>query len=103
LAIGTTPVVQHAKQRSVPALYFTNLISARPLMGPAGAGSLAQVVNAALANKDRFDRMSAFFDGVGTGHASGVWEEAPIDRPEFKARYAKTMAAARAKEQAVGT
>ena len=38
LAIGTTPVVQHAKQRSVPALYFTNLISARPLMGPAGAG-----------------------------------------------------------------
>ena len=36
LAIGTTPVVQHAKQKSIPALYFTNLISARPLMGPAG-------------------------------------------------------------------
>ena len=41
LAIGTTPVVQHAKRASVPALYFTNLISARPLMGAAGAGSLA--------------------------------------------------------------
>ncbi|MEM7676951.1 MAG: chlorophyllide a reductase subunit Y, partial [Myxococcota bacterium] len=40
LAIGTTPIVQEAKQRSIPALYFTNLISARPLMGPAGAGSL---------------------------------------------------------------
>uniref|UniRef100_UPI002795E96E nitrogenase component 1 n=1 Tax=Escherichia coli TaxID=562 RepID=UPI002795E96E len=26
LAIGTTPVVQHAKERSIPALYFTNLI-----------------------------------------------------------------------------
>ena len=38
LAIGTTPVVQHAKQKSIPSLYFTNLISARPLMGPAGAG-----------------------------------------------------------------
>jgi 3,8-divinyl chlorophyllide a/chlorophyllide a reductase subunit Y len=38
LVIGTTPVVQHAKQRGTPALYFTNLISARPLMGPAGAG-----------------------------------------------------------------
>jgi chlorophyllide a reductase subunit Y len=47
LAIGTTPVVQHAKEQAIPALYFTNLISARPLMGPAGAGSLAQVVNAA--------------------------------------------------------
>jgi chlorophyllide a reductase subunit Y len=102
LAIGTTPVVQHAKQRSVPALYFTNLISARPLMGPAGAGSLAQVINGALANKDRFDQMSAFFEGVGTGHAAGIWEGTPTDRPEFKARYAKTMAAARAQEEAVG-
>jgi hypothetical protein len=38
----------------IPALYFTNLISARPLMGAAGAGSLVQVVNAAIANKARF-------------------------------------------------
>jgi chlorophyllide a reductase subunit Y len=103
LAIGTTPVVQHAKERSVPALYFTNLISARPLMGPAGAGSLAQVVNAALANRERFDAMSAFFDGVGVGHAAGVWEETPVDRPEFKTRYAKTRAAARAAEESVGS
>ena len=103
LAIGTTPVVQHAKQCSTPALYFTNLISARPLMGPAGAGSLAQVINAALANKDRFDRMSAFFDGIGTGHAAGVWADTPVDRPEFKARYAKITAAARAQEEAVGS
>ena len=51
LAIGTTPVVQQAKEAGIPSLYFTNLISARPLMGPAGAGSLAQVVNAAIAGK----------------------------------------------------
>ena len=38
LTIGTTPVVQAAKELSIPSLYFTNLISARPLMGPAGAG-----------------------------------------------------------------
>jgi len=103
LAIGTTPVVQHAKALSIPALYFTNLISARPLMGPAGAGSLAQVINAALANKTRFDRMSAFFDGVGSGHATGIWEDTPTDRPEFKARYAKQMAAAAKAEEHVGT
>jgi chlorophyllide a reductase subunit Y len=84
LAIGTTPVVQAAKQATIPALYFTNLISARPLMGPAGAGSLALVVNAAIANKARFDTMSEFFGGVGAGHASGVWEGVPQDRPEFK-------------------
>jgi 3,8-divinyl chlorophyllide a/chlorophyllide a reductase subunit Y len=40
LAIGTTPVVQKAKEACIPSLYFTNLISARPLMGVAGAGSL---------------------------------------------------------------
>jgi chlorophyllide a reductase subunit Y len=81
LAIGTTPVVQHAKQLSIPALYFTNLISARPLMGAAGAGSLAQVVNAALASQERFDRMTAFFDGVGSGETAGIWERKPEPRP----------------------
>jgi chlorophyllide a reductase subunit Y len=48
LVIGTTPVVQKAKQSAIPALYFTNLISARPLMGVMGAGSLAQVINASI-------------------------------------------------------
>ena len=88
LAIGTTPVVQAAKELAIPALYFTNLISARPLMGPAGAGSLATVINAAIGNKARFDEMKAFFGSTGTGHAAGVWEPAngvPLDRPEFKA------------------
>ncbi|HEV7440375.1 MAG TPA: chlorophyllide a reductase subunit Y [Methylobacterium sp.] len=80
LAIGTTPVVQKAKEAGTPALYFTNLISARPLMGVAGAGSLAQVVNAALANRGRFDAMRSFFAGVGQGHAAGIWEEVPTVR-----------------------
>ncbi|QGY02805.1 chlorophyllide a reductase subunit Y [Methylobacterium mesophilicum SR1.6/6] len=81
LAIGTTPVVQRAKERGTPALYFTNLISARPLMGAAGAGSLATVINAALGNRARFDAMRDFFEGVGTGHAAGVWQELPQRRP----------------------
>jgi 3,8-divinyl chlorophyllide a/chlorophyllide a reductase subunit Y len=93
LAIGTTPVVQTAKEMAIPALYFTNLISARPLMGPAGAGSLAQVVNAALANKSRFDAMRTFFEGVGAGYSSGVWDALPIDNPAFRERYKKQMTA----------
>ena len=84
LAIGTTPVVQAAKQASIPALYFTNLISARPLMGPAGAGSLAQVINAAIGNKARFDQMHEFFEAVGDGDNAGVWEETPKAHPEFR-------------------
>jgi chlorophyllide a reductase subunit Y len=92
LAIGTTPVVQKAKERGTPALYFTNLISARPLMGPAGAGALAQVVNAAIAGKARFDEMRAFFEGVGHGHATGVWEDVPHDRPEYREQYERKLA-----------
>ncbi|TRD12804.1 chlorophyllide a reductase subunit Y [Erythrobacter insulae] len=103
LAVGTTPVVQHAKAKAIPALYFTNLISARPLMGPAGAGSLAQVVNAAMSNKDRFDKMRDFFEGVGTEHAAGVWEDTPVDRPKFRKKYAALNEAARKAAEAVGT
>jgi chlorophyllide a reductase subunit Y len=94
LAIGTTPVVQAAKTARIPSLYFTNLISARPLMGPAGAGSLATVVNAAIGNKARFDTMEGFFSGVGEGHAAGVWESIPRDRPEFREQYRKKVAKA---------
>ncbi len=92
LAIGTTPVVQKAKELMIPALYFTNLISARPLMGPMGAGSLAQVVNAAMGNKARFTTMKDFFAGVGEGHAAGVWETTPQDRPEFREHYKRHLA-----------
>jgi len=102
LAIGTTPVVQHAKQKAIPALYFTNLISARPLMGAAGAGSLATVVNAALANKGRFDRMAAFFEGVGRNASAGIWQDTPVDRPDFKAKFAAKRIAAAKAEEAVG-
>ncbi|GIX19678.1 chlorophyllide a reductase subunit Y [Erythrobacter cryptus] len=103
LAIGTTPVVQHAKAKAIPALYFTNLISARPLMGPAGAGSLATVINAALANRARFAAMRDFFEGVGTDHAAGVWQDVPVDRPKFRKKYAALNEAARKAAEAVGT
>ena len=91
LAIGTTPLVQKAKAKGIPALYFTNLISARPLFGVMGAGSLAQVVNAAIASKPRFDEMKAFFEGVGAGHAAGVWQDTPVDRPEFREKYKRAL------------
>ena len=91
LAIGTTPVVQKAKELAIPGLYFTNLISARPLMGPAGAGSLAEVVNAAMAGKARMDKMRDFFEGVGAGDTAGVWEGAPNLRPDFRAAHQKKL------------
>ncbi|QZH76760.1 MAG: chlorophyllide a reductase subunit Y [Erythrobacter sp.] len=103
LAIGTTPVVQYAKQKAIPSLYFTNLISARPLMGIAGAGSLAHVVNGAMGNKARMESMREFFEGVGTGHTSGIWDDTPQDRPQFKKKYAALNEAARKAAEAIGS
>ena len=91
LAVGTTPVVQKAKELGIPGLYFTNLISARPLMGVARAGSLAEVMNNAIANKARMDHMREFFEGVGTGDTAGVWEGDPNLRPDFRAAYQKKI------------
>ena len=100
LAVGTTPVVQAAKQARTPALYFTNLISARPLMGAAGAGSLAQVVNAAIANRARFEAMHDFFGDTGEGDKSGVWQEPPVARPEFRAEVRRQIIKLHAKRKA---
>lgn len=91
LAIGTTPVVQKGKELGIPSLYYTNLISARPLMGPAGAGSLAQVVNAAMGNKDRMAHMKGFFEGVGHSDTAGIWEGAPNLQPQFRAMHQKKL------------
>ncbi|MBC6442209.1 MAG: chlorophyllide a reductase subunit Y [Rhodobacteraceae bacterium] len=91
LAVGTTPVVQKVKELGIPSLYYTNLISARPLMGEAGAGSLAEVVNAAMAGKGRMERMKAFFEGVGEGDTTGIWEGAPNVREDFRAAYQRKM------------
>ena len=102
LAIGTTPVVQKVKETGTPSLYFTNLISARPLMGPAGAGSLGDVINAAMKSKDRFDEMRDFFEGVGEGHAAGVWEDVPKDERTFRMKEKrKRITAEQAREKAI--
>jgi chlorophyllide a reductase subunit Y len=100
LAIGTTPVVQAAKELSIPSLYFTNLISARPLMGPAGAGSLATVINAAINNKPRMDQMKDFFGNTGAGDRAGVWEGVPVPHPEFRSEVRRKLEKAAKKRKA---
>jgi chlorophyllide a reductase subunit Y len=102
LVVGTTPVVQKAKEAGIPALYFTNLISARPLMGPAGAGSLAQVINSAMGGRERLNSMREFFADVGHGDTAGIWEDTPKARPEFREQYRKQKERKAAKSRPVG-
>jgi chlorophyllide a reductase subunit Y len=106
LAVGTTPLVQKAKELGIPALYFTNMVSARPLFGAAGAGALAGIVAGQMKGRERFARMVGFFDKVGTGEAAGYgWKDVPKEpkgaRERLrKAREAKAKAAA---SQAMGS
>ncbi len=83
LALGTTPVVQRAKELGVPALYFTNMVSARPLFGPAGAGALAATVRGQAAGAARFARMVEFFGPIGRGATAGYgWAKAVPTDPD---------------------
>jgi chlorophyllide a reductase subunit Y len=61
LALGTTPLVQAAKEQGIPAVYFTNMVSARPLFGAAGAAALPAIVAAQTRGAERFSRMVSFF------------------------------------------
>ena len=85
---------------AIPALYFTNLISARPLLGPAGAGSLAQVVNAAHRQQGplrRDDANSSPASAKATPPASG--RTCRSDRPEFREKLTSRQIASRRRKK----
>jgi chlorophyllide a reductase subunit Y len=103
LAIGTTPLVQKAKELGIPALYFTNMVSARPLFGPPGVAALAALVRTQTAGRDRFARMVSFFDGVGTGDTAGYGGQGvPVPHPEARERFRKMREAKQRAAAAVG-
>ena len=104
LAVGTTPLVQKAKELGIPALYFTNMVSARPLFGAAGAGSLAGIVAAQIGSGPKFGRMMGFFEGVGTGPAAGYgFDGVPVEPKGARDRYRKAREARARANEAVGT
>ncbi len=104
LALGTTPLVQQAKELGIPAVYFTNMVSARPLFGAAGAGAIPAIVRAQTQGKERFGRMVAFFETVGTGDAAGYgWRGVPRSPPGARERMRKAREARARAEAAVGS
>ena len=104
LAAGTTPLVQKAKELGIPALYFTNMVSARPLFGAAGAGSLAGIVAAQTRGAPRFARMVEFFDGVGAKDTAGYgWTEKPQEPKGARERYKRQREAKARATEAVGS
>jgi len=104
LAMGTTPLVQKAKAQGIPAVYFTNIVSARPLFGPSGAAALASIVAAQTKSRARFTRMVDFFGKVGSGESAGYgWTTVPKEPSGSRERYRKIREAKARATEAVGT
>jgi chlorophyllide a reductase subunit Y len=104
LALGTTPLVQKAKELGIPAIYFTNMVSARPLFGAAGVMALTSIVQTQARGVERFARMIEFFDGVGSGDATGYgWRGVPVTPPGAKERYRRAREARARANEAVGS
>ncbi len=103
----TSPSARHLSCRRPRRSQFPRSTSPTDLGaaadGPAGAGSLAQVVMAAIRNKHRFDEMSAFFEGVGSAMPPASGASSRSDRPDFKKKYAGMLAAKAKAEESVGT
>ena len=105
LAIGTTPLVQKAKELGIPSIYFTNMVSARPLFGIPGVGAMAAIIKAQTRAPERFAGMVEFFAGVGTGDNTGYGTDGvPKDHPQAREKYRKQrMAREKSLNQAIGT
>ncbi len=92
LALGTTPLVQAAKEIGIPAVYFTNMVSARPLFGAAGCGALPAIVKTQTAGRERFSRMVGFFEKPVVAAAPRAAAAKPSVAPRVKAAIVEDVA-----------
>lgn len=64
LVIGTTSLDSFAKERGIPAIYYTNNISARPLFFAAGAATVLGMLAGLLRGRERWTAMKEYFEGT---------------------------------------
>ncbi|TCD47919.1 chlorophyllide a reductase subunit Y [Chlorobium sp. N1] len=67
LVIGTTSLDSYAKERGIPAIYYTNNISARPLFFAAGAATVLGMLGGLLRRKEAWKTMKEYFEGTRQG------------------------------------
>jgi chlorophyllide a reductase subunit Y len=61
LVLGTTPFCSIAKERGIPALYFTNQLASRPFFLSGGMAATLGMIQEALARGERYRWMQEFF------------------------------------------
>jgi len=62
LVIGTTPLASIAKDRGIPALYFTNQMASRPFFLSGGMAATLDFISKMLSRNERYEWMQDFFE-----------------------------------------
>lgn len=63
LVFGTTPYASAAKERGIPAMYFTNQLASRPFFMTGGLAATVGFVKQTLERHTRYEWMQDFFEG----------------------------------------
>ncbi len=63
LVIGTTSLDSYVKELGIPAVYYTNIVSSRPIYFAQGASAMLQLMHALLGKRTAYQKMKAFFEG----------------------------------------
>ena len=64
LVLGTTPLSSEAKKRGIPGMYYTNMLSVRPLFLSAGLAGTINLIQDTLGRSPRYEWMREFFEGA---------------------------------------
>ncbi len=64
LVLGTTPLSAEAKKRGIPGMYYTNMLSVRPLFLSAGLAGTISLIQDTLGRSPRYEWMREFFEGT---------------------------------------
>jgi 3,8-divinyl chlorophyllide a/chlorophyllide a reductase subunit Y len=69
LVFGTTPFCSIAKERGIPAMYFTNQLASRPFFLSTGMAATLGFIQQTLAGYERYQWMESFFADEEAAHA----------------------------------
>ncbi|MCB8960990.1 MAG: chlorophyllide a reductase subunit Y [Ardenticatenales bacterium] len=62
--LGTTPFCAVAKERGIPAMYFTNQLASRPFFLSGGMAATLGFIRQTMQGNERYEWMQSFFEGA---------------------------------------
>ncbi len=62
LVVGTTSLDSYVKELGIPAVYYTNIISSRPIYFAQGASMMLDLIQSLIQKRPAFEKMKQFFE-----------------------------------------